>query len=57
MTAGIYPRERVEDVLTKIKLPASYRIMKPEKHEPVAVDAELSNPCKERPDELKSSLT
>lgn len=28
MTAGDYPRERVEDVLTRIKLPASYRIIR-----------------------------
>lgn len=26
MTARVYPRERVEGVLTKVKLPASYRI-------------------------------
>lgn len=31
MTAGGYPRERVEDVLTRIKLPASYRII-PRRH-------------------------
>ena len=31
MTAGVYPRERVEDVLTKARLPASYRII-PRRH-------------------------
>lgn len=46
MTAGAYPRKRVEDVLIKGKLPASYRII-PRRHldTPLGVEPADSRFC------------
>ena len=42
MTTGAYPRKRVEDVLIKVKLPASYRII-PRRHFDTPLGVELAD--------------